>query len=671
MPSRKQLADAIRVLSMDAVQAAKSGHPGAPMGMADLAEVLWNDFLRYNPANPGWHNRDRFVLSNGHASMLLYAVLHLTGYDLPLAELKNFRQLDSSTPGHPELGVTPGVEATTGPLGQGFANAVGMALAERLLAARFNTPEHQVVEHRTYVCVGDGCLMEGVSHEAASLAGTLGLGKLICIYDDNGISIDGKVDDWFAEDTSARFAAYGWQVLPAVDGHDPNAVAGAIRAALADETRPSLISCRTIIGYGSPGKAGDASAHGAPLGEEEVGAVREALGWPSREAFAVPEEISAAWNHLEKGGEAEAAWRKEFARYQRAEPALAAEYERCMQGKLPDDFADSMRELLQATQAAGGEPATRRASAGIIEHLARLLPELVGGSADLSDSNGTRWPDAEPIRPGNLKGNYLSYGVREFAMTAITTGMVLHGGLRPFSGTFLVFSDYARNAVRMAALMCAPNVFVYTHDSIGVGEDGPTHHPVEQLTALRTTPNLLTWRPCDAAECVVAWEEALQRGKGDGPSALVLSRQNLRVLDRSDEQLEQIRRGAYILRESVGPLDTILMASGSEVMLAEAAWERLGGAGLRLVSMPSMERFVAQGDAYREEVLPARITQRVACEAGRGESWYRWVGSTGKLLCMNGFGKAALGTHLFENFGFTVESLTGIIASVRHQAPKT
>lgn len=664
MPSRRKLADAIRVLSMDAVEAAASGHPGAPMGLADTAEVLWNDFLRHNPKNPHWDNRDRFVLSNGHASMLLYSLLHLSGYDLPIAELKNFRCLGSKTPGHPEFGVTPGVEVTTGPLGQGFANAVGMALAERLLAARFNRKGHKPVDHRTFVLVGDGCLMEGISQEAASLAGTLGLGKLICIYDDNGISIDGAVKDWFADDTAGRFTACGWQVIPAVDGHDSGAVSRALGEAVADEMKPSLICCRTTIGYGSPGKAGKASTHGAPLGADEVAAVRKELGW-DHEPFAVPEAVYAGWDSRARGNELEAAWQAEFDRYAAEHPELAAEYSRCMRGELPEGLSASMAKLLQETQAAGGQLATRQASARVIAHIAAHLPELLGGSADLSGSNGTKWPAAEVIRPGSLAGNYLSYGVREFAMTAVTTGMVLHGGIRPFSGTFLAFLDYARSAVRMAALMGAPNLLIYTHDSIGVGEDGPTHQPIEQLTSLRTTPNLVTWRPCDAVEAVAAWEEALLRR--EGPSALVLSRQGLKVLPRSDEQLPLLRRGAYVLRESVGELQVILIATGSEVMLADAAWEALGGAGVRLVSMPSMEQFAAEDTAYRESVLPGHITRRLACEAGHGETWHKWVGPAGRILCMERFGESGPGSELFPFFGFTAENLVQAINSLKNQ----
>ena len=661
MPSRRQLANAIRVLAMDAVQAAGSGHPGAPMGLADVAEVLWNDFLRHNPTNSRWDNRDRFVLSNGHASMLLYSLLHLSGYDLCLDELKNFRQLHSWTPGHPEFGLTPGVEATTGPLGQGFANAVGMALAERLLAERFNTEEYKIVDHRTYVVVGDGCLMEGISHEAASLAGTLGLGKLICIYDDNGISIDGRVDGWFSEDTAGRFHAYGWQVIPAVDGHDAEAVAEAVKDALADEAGPSLICCRTVIGFGSPNRRGKASVHGAPLGEDEISAARSELKW-SFEPFVIPDSIYGAWDGRGRGRDLEASWQARFDHYEQQYPERAAEYRRCMRGELPEGLIGSLEDLLGKTQAAAGLLATRTASLQVIEEVARQLPELVGGSADLSTSTATRWSSAKQIRRGSLSGNYLCYGVREFGMTAITTGMALHGGIRPFSGTFLVFEDYARNAVRMAALTGLPNLFIYTHDSIGVGEDGPTHQPVEQLTALRTTPNLVTWRPCDASECVVAWQEALLRQ--DGPTALVLSRQDIRVLARNEEQLGLIRCGAYVLREAVGPLKAILIATGSEVGLADAAWNALNGAGLRVVSMPSMEQFAAQDKDYQDSVLPASVPQRIACEAGHSETWHKWVGKSGMIISIDRFGKAAPGRHLFDYFGFTVERLIEAVTAV-------
>ena len=615
MPTRLELANAIRALSMDAVQKANSGHPGAPMGMADIAEVLWNDFLVHNPANPAWINRDRFVLSNGHGSMLLYSLLHLTGYALSMDEIRAFRQLHSITPGHPEYGDTPGVETTTGPLGQGIGNAVGMALAERMLAARFNRAGHALIDHHTYAFVGDGCLMEGISHEVGSLAGTWKLGKLIVIYDDNGISIDGHVEGWFSDDTVRRFEAYGWHVCPGVDGHDPDAVAGAIAAARAESGRPSLICCRTVIGRGAPNKQGSEAVHGSPLGEAEVAAAREALGW-HHPPFEIPQQIYAAWDARERGAAAEHAWRERFEAYRAAYPELAAELERRVSGELPDGFERAAADFIRSCQQKGESVASRKASQNTLEAFGPLLPELVGGSADLAGSNLTLWKGSRGISGASADGNYVYYGVREFGMGAIMNGLALHGGLRVYGGTFLVFMDYMRNAVRLAALMGVPAIYVFTHDSIGLGEDGPTHQPVEQIANLRGTPNISVWRPCDAVETAAAWREALARG--DGPTALVLSRQNLPHQERSAAQVEAISRGAYVLSGSESDPEAILIATGSEVALAQTAARQLREAGrrVRVVSMPSADRFDAQDADYRESVLPSSVRARVAIEAG-------------------------------------------------------
>ncbi|MEO1080748.1 MAG: transketolase [Pseudomonadota bacterium] len=654
MPSRSDLANAIRALAMDAVQQANSGHPGAPMGMADIAEVLWNDYLSHNPTNPAWVNRDRFVLSNGHGSMLIYALLHLSGYDLPMDELRNFRQLHSRTPGHPEYGYAPGVETTTGPLGQGIANAVGMALAERVLAAQFNRPRHEIVDHFTYAFVGDGCLMEGISHEVCSLAGTLGLGKLIVFYDDNGISIDGEVDGWFSDDTPARFSAYGWQVLAAVDGHDPEAVKEATEAARAESGRPSLICCRTVIGRGAPNKQGTAATHGSPLGAEEVAAARSALGW-THEPFSVPEEIYGGWDARERGSASEAAWNEGFAAYSEAHPELAAEFTRRMAGDLPEDFAKIATRWIEECQNAAEGIATRKASLNAINAFAPALPELIGGSADLAGSNLTLGKNSSAIEAADASGNYIYYGVREFGMSAIMNGLALHGGFIPYGGTFLIFMEYARNAVRMAALMRQRCIFVYTHDSIGLGEDGPTHQPVEQLTALRATPNMTTWRPCDAVETAVAWKAALEHR--DGPTALVFSRQGLAHQPRNDEQLAAIARGAYVLKDCDGAPELVFIATGSEVALAVEASERLEGRRVRVVSMPSPEVFAAQDAAYREAVLPSDCLARVAIEAGHPDYWYKFVGLDGRVIGMSSFGESAPAAALFEHFGFTVDNL--------------
>ncbi len=657
--SRRSRANAIRALAMDAVQKANSGHPGAPMGMADIAEVLWRDFLKHNPENPDWHNRDRFVLSNGHGSMLIYALLHLTGYDLPMSELENFRQLGSKTPGHPEYGYTPGVETTTGPLGQGFANAVGMALAEKLLAARFNRSkdgnDYTVVDHHTYVFAGDGCLMEGISHETASLAGTLQLGKLICLYDDNGISIDGEIDGWFTDDTPARFRAYGWHVIEAVDGHDGEAIAAAIEAARIETEQPTLICCKTSIGFGSPNKAGKASSHGSPLGPDEVALTREALGW-SHEPFVVPEDIKSEWDCREQGTRSENSWRQAFTEYAQAFPELANEFERQMRGELPANWAEEMDQFAVEVANAGAAKASRQASADVIAKIASLLPEIVGGSADLSGSNNTNWPDMDVVKAGTAPGNYVHYGVREFGMTAMANGMALHGGILPFTGTFLIFMEYARNAVRMSALMGVQNIHVYTHDSIGQGEDGPTHQPVEQLSNLRGTPNLMAWRPCDTLETVVAWRAAVERR--DGPSALVFSRQSLPFMARDQDQISNIARGAYVLRDSESPR-AILIATGSEVSLAVAAYDALAaeGIGVRVVSMPSTSVFEQQDSDYQEAVLPADMRNRIAIEASYPDYWYKWVGLDGAVIGLPSFGESGPGAAVMAHFGFSVENV--------------
>ena len=650
---------------MDAVQAAKSGHPGAPMGMADMAEVLWGQFLKHNPGNPNWWNRDRFVLSNGHGSMLIYSLLHLTGYDVSLDDLKAFRQLGSKTPGHPELGYTPGVETTTGPLGQGLANAVGLALAEKSLASTFNQvgadgQTLDIIDHHTYVFAGDGCLMEGVSHEACSLAGTLGLGKLICLYDDNGISIDGPVTGWFTDDTAARFEAYGWHVIRAVDGHDADAVSQALREAKANLSQPTLICCKTTIGFGSPNKGGTAGSHGSPLGDDEIALTRAALDW-SHAPFVIPEALKNDWDALESGAAAEAGWQQTFAAYTEAFPELAQDLTRRMQGELPAIWPEAMATLRRDAQAAGKVLASRQASGEVIAQLSALLPELLGGSADLSGSNNTNWPAAAPITAEDASGNYVYYGVREFGMTAIANGLALHGGLIPFTGTFLMFMEYARNAVRMSALMGLQNIHVYTHDSIGQGEDGPTHQPVEQLTNLRTTPNLQVWRPCDTVETVSAWQAAIERRAG--PTALVFSRQNLAHQDRDADQLSAIDQGGYILFEPASTPVAILIATGSEVEIARQAALTLpaGGQPTRLVSMPCAEVFAVQPDHYQQQVLPKDRRVRVAVEAGHGDYWRKWVGLDGAVVSLDRFGESGPGPDVLAHFGFSAEHIVATV----------
>jgi len=655
MSSRKELANAIRALSMDAVQKANSGHPGAPMGMADIAEVLWNEFLHHNPTNPTWADRDRFILSNGHASMLLYSLLHLSGYDLPMEELKNFRQLHSKTPGHPEIGYTPGVETTTGPLGQGLANAVGMAIAERTLGAQFNRPDHEIVDHFTYVFMGDGCLMEGISHEVCSLAGTLGLGKLIGFYDHNGISIDGETKGWFTDDTAKRFEAYHWHVVHEIDGHDPQAVKKAIEEAQSVKDKPSLIICRTIIGFGSPNKAGKEEAHGAALGEQEVALARKQLGW-NYPAFEIPKEIYQAWDAKEKGEKAEAAWNDKFAAYAKAHPDLASEFNRRMHGEMPENWQEITQNFIEKLQANPEKIATRKASQNALNAYGPGLPELLGGSADLAPSNLTIWKESKSIKE-DLAGNYIHYGVREFGMTAIANGIAHHGGFVPYTATFLMFVEYARNAARMAALMKARQIMVYTHDSIGLGEDGPTHQAVEQLASLRMTPNFSTWRPCDQVEAAVAWKTAIERH--NGPTALILSRQNLAQMDRTPEQVKAISRGGYILKDSDGAPDVILIATGSEMEITTLAADKLTAEGhkVRVVSLPSTDIFDAQDEAYRESVLPSDVAARVAVEAGIADYWYKYVGLKGAIVGMTTYGESAPADKLFPFFGFTTENV--------------
>ncbi|HFD91724.1 MAG TPA: transketolase [Gammaproteobacteria bacterium] len=663
MPSRRELANAIRVLSMDAVQKAKSGHPGAPMGMADIAEVLWNDFLSHNPSNPQWPNRDRFVLSNGHGSMLIYSLLHLSGYDLSMEDIKQFRQLHSKTPGHPEYGYTPGVETTTGPLGQGITNAVGMAIAEKMLAGQFNRDGHHIIDHYTYVFLGDGCMMEGISHEACSLAGTLGLGKLIAFWDDNGISIDGHVEGWFTDDTPKRFEAYGWHVVRDVDGHDAEAVHKAIMEARAVNDRPSLICCKTVIGFGAPNLCGSHDCHGAPLGEDEIKAARENLGW-EYEPFVIPEEIYAGWDARERGAEREAAWNEKFAAYKAAHPELAAELERRLAGELPGDWERQAADFIRGVAEKAESIATRKASQNAIAGYAAALPELVGGSADLAGSNLTMWGEARPISRTVSDGNYIYYGVREFGMSAIMNGIALHGGFIPFGGTFLMFSEYARNALRMAALMKVRSVFVFTHDSIGLGEDGPTHQPVEQTATLRLIPNMSVWRPCDTVETAVAWKAAIERS--DGPTSLIFSRQNLPFQSRTEAQIADIARGGYVLRDCEGEPEAILIATGSEVALAMDAAEALAGKGrrVRVVSMPSVDTFELQDAAYRESVLPAAVTARVAVEAGVTDYWYKYVGTSGRIVGVDRFGESAPAADLFKEFGLTVENVVAAVEAV-------
>lgn len=655
MTLRQTLANAIRFLSIDAVQRAKSGHPGAPMGMADIAEVLWRDFLNHNPGNPNWANRDRFVLSNGHGSMLIYSLLHLTGYDLPLSELKNFRQLHSKTPGHPEVGYTAGVETTTGPLGQGIANAVGMAIAEKTLAAQFNRPGHSIVDHFTYVFMGDGCMMEGISHEVCSLAGTLQLGKLVAFYDDNGISIDGHVEGWFTDDTAKRFEAYGWHVVRGVDGHDAGSIKHAVEAAQAVTDKPSLLMCKTVIGFGSPNKAGTHDVHGAPLGEAEVNATREALGW-QHAPFEIPSEIYAQWDAKEVGQAKESAWQAKFAAYAQEFPENAAEFSRRLSGELPSDFNSKAQVFIERLQAKPAKIASRKASQNAIEAFGPLLPEFLGGSADLAPSNLTLWSGSKAINEDSA-GNYIHYGVREFGMTAIANGIALHGGFLPYTSTFLMFVEYARNAVRMAALMKQRHVMVYTHDSIGLGEDGPTHQPVEQIASLRLTPNLSVWRPCDQVESAVAWKQGVERQ--NGPTALILSRQNLSQPERTWQQVQDIARGAYILKSCEGEPQIILIATGSEVELAVAAWSQLTAEGVkvRVVSMPSTDVFDKQDAAYREAVLPRTVTARVAIEAGITDYWYKYTGLSGAIVGMKSYGESAPAGQLYETFGITVDTI--------------
>ncbi|WP_455816777.1 transketolase [Pseudomonas cerasi] len=655
MSSRKELANAIRALSMDAVQKAKSGHPGAPMGMADIAEVLWREFLNHNPANPLWADRDRFVLSNGHGSMLIYSLLHLSGYDLPIGELANFRQLHSKTPGHPEYGYTAGVETTTGPLGQGIANAVGMAIAERTLSAQFNRPGHDVVDHNTYVFLGDGCMMEGISHEVCSLAGTLKLGKLVAFYDDNGISIDGHIEGWFTDDTAKRFESYGWHVVRGVDGHDADAIKKAVEEAKAVSDKPSLLMCKTVIGFGSPNKAGTHDSHGAPLGDDEIALTRKQLGW-NHAPFDIPSDIYAQWDAKEAGKAKEAAWNEKFAAYAKAFPELAEEFTRRVKNELPANWATESQKFIEELQANPSKIASRKASQNAIEAFGKLLPEYLGGSADLAPSNLTMWSGSKPINE-DAAGNYIHYGVREFGMTAIANGITLHGGFLPYTATFLMFVEYARNAARMAALMKIRQVMVYTHDSIGLGEDGPTHQPVEQIASLRVTPNMSLWRPCDQVESAIAWKYAIERH--DGPTALILSRQNLAQQDRTAEQLANVARGAYVLKDCAGTPEVILIATGSEVELAVGAYDKLTAEGhkVRVVSMPSTDAFDKQDAAYREAVLPKAVSARVAIEAGIADYWFKYVGLNGAIVGMTSFGESAPAEKLFELFGFTVDNV--------------
>ncbi|WP_370292153.1 transketolase [Thalassolituus sp.] len=658
MTTRTELANAIRALSMDAVQKAKSGHPGAPMGMADIAEVLWNDYLKHNPENPEWSDRDRFILSNGHGSMLIYSLLHLSGYDLSIDDLKNFRQLHSKTPGHPEYGYAPGIETTTGPLGQGIANGVGMALAEKVLAGQFNREGHDIVDHNTYVFLGDGCMMEGISHEACSLAGTLGLGKLIAFYDDNGISIDGEVEGWFTDDTVKRFESYGWQVIPKVNGHDPEEIKQAIDTARANSEQPTLICCKTIIGFGSPNKEGKEECHGAPLGDDEIALTRERLGW-KHGSFEIPENVYEGWSAKAKGAAAENAWNDKFAAYEAAYPELAAEYKRRIAGDLPVDFAAQAQAYIEECQTKGETVASRKASQNTLNAFGPMLPEFLGGSADLAGSNLTLWNGCKGVSETDASGNYIFYGVREFAMSAMMNGIALHKGFVPYGATFLMFMEYARNAVRMAALMKQRAIFVYTHDSIGLGEDGPTHQPVEQVANLRNTPNLQTWRPCDTVESAVAWKSSVERK--DGPSALIFSRQGLPHQDRNAEQVAAIARGGYILKDCAGTPDAIIIATGSEVSLAMEAAEKLSGKNIRVVSMPSAEVFCAQGVEYMEQVLPSAVTARVAVEALHKDYWYKFVGLNGAIVGMDTFGESAPAGDLFKEFGITTDAVVDAV----------
>jgi len=655
MPSRQELANAIRALSMDAVQQANSGHPGAPMGMADIAQVLWTDFLKHNPTNPNWADRDRFILSNGHGSMLIYSLLHLTGYDLSIEDLKSFRQLHSKTPGHPEYGYAPGIETTTGPLGQGITNAVGMAIAEKSLAAQFNKEGHNIVDHNTYAFLGDGCLMEGISHEACSLAGTLGLGKLIAFWDDNGISIDGEVEGWFTDDTPKRFESYGWQVL-SVDGHNAEEIKAAIVAAKAETTKPTIICCKTIIGFGSPAKQGTHDCHGAPLGHDEIAATRKALGW-NHGPFEIPADVYAGWDNKEQGQAAEQSWDEKFAAYAAAYPELASEYKRRVNNELPAEWEAKSSAYIADLQANQGNIATRKASQNCIEAYGAMLPELLGGSADLAPSNLTMWSGTKAITADDATGNYLHYGVREFAMAAIINGIALHKGFVPYGATFLMFMEYARNALRMSALMKQRAIQVFTHDSIGLGEDGPTHQPVEQIASLRLTPNMNTWRPCDSVESAVAWKFAIE--SVDAPSSLIFSRQNLKPQARDAQQLADVAKGGYVLLDSETPAEIILIATGSEVELAMQAAAELTAQGkaVRVVSIPCTEQFELQSAEYKESVLPAAVTKRVAIEAGIADYWYKYVGLNGKVIGMTTFGESAPADQLFEMFGFTVKNV--------------
>lgn len=663
MTSRRELANAIRALSMDAVQKANSGHPGAPMGMADIAEVLWNEYMSHNPVNPKWSNRDRFVLSNGHGSMLIYSLLHLTGYDLPIEELKNFRQLHSKTPGHPEYGYAPGVETTTGPLGQGITNAVGMAIAEKALAAQFNREDHKIVDHYTYVFMGDGCLMEGISHEACSLAGTLGLGNLVAFWDDNGISIDGHVDGWFTDNTPQRFESYGWHVIADVDGHDADAISNAIKLAKSITDKPTLICCKTIIGFGSPNKKGSHACHGAPLGQDEINLTKAELGW-KYDAFVIPDDVYAGWDAKEKGQQAEAAWNEKFLAYKSAYPELAAEYERRIIGDLPSNWEVDAAAFVSAVNAEAKTTATRLSSLATIEGYAKLLPEIFGGSADLGCSNMTEWSGYRPMRADKPDANYVNYGVREFGMSAIMNGLALHGGVIPFGATFLMFSEYARNALRMASLMKIRSIFVYTHDSIGLGEDGPTHQPIEQTATLRLIPGMQVWRPCDAVETAISWKAAIERK--DGPSVLVFSRQNLPHINRTQDQIDAVARGGYVLADCDGQPEAIIIATGSEVELAIKAAEVLSANGkkIRVVSMPSTNVFDAQDVSYKESVLPASVTKRLAVEAGVTDGWWKYVGSNGRVMGLDRFGESAPAGQLFKEFGFTVENVVSNVEAI-------
>ena len=658
---RRKLANGIRALAMDAVQKANSGHPGAPMGMADIAEVLYNDYMNHNPANPDWVDRDRFIMSNGHGSMLPYSVLHLTGYDLSIDDLKSFRQLHSKTPGHPEYGYAPGIETTTGPLGQGITNGVGMAIAEKALAAHFNRDGHEIVDHNTYVFLGDGCLMEGISHEACSLAGTLGLGKLIAFYDDNNISIDGEVEGWFTDNTPQRFDAYGWHVVKDVDGHDADAIKAAIEEARAETDKPSLICCKTTIGFGSPNKGGKEDCHGAPLGDEEIALTRKALGW-EYEPFEIPDDVYAGWSAKEKGAAAEAAWNEKFAAYKEAHPELAAEFERRTSGKRVDGWEDKADAFIAEVNAKAETIASRKASQNTIAGFFPFTPEFMGGSADLAGSNLTFVADSVAMRHNIADANYVNYGVREFAMTAIINGISLHGGFVAYGATFLMFSEYARNALRMAALMKVQNIEVYTHDSIGLGEDGPTHQPVEQVATLRMMPNMTVWRPCDAVESAVSWKAAVLNTTG--PSSLIFSRQNLEHQVRTDEQIKNIEKGGYVLRDCDGTPDAIIIATGSEVSLATAAAEALSGKNIRVVSMPCTSVFDAQDESYRESVLPSSVRARVAVEAGVSDFWLKYVGFDGKVVGIDSFGESAPAGDLFKEFGFTVDNVVSTVESV-------